>query len=116
MEFPFEAPIPPHEESHEEEVPTTSLELDDDIERIGRLNLEENEASPAYHLGSLMKIPKWAIKTLESVHPDEVRKTGKRNSTRKDDGGEADNSGDDMYVSFDCELNLSTKFEPKILL
>ena len=110
LDFPFEAPIPPHEETHKEEVPTTSLELDDDIERIGRLNLEENEASPAYHLGSLMKIPKWAIKTLESVHPDEVGKVGTRNSTRQDDGGEADNLGDDMDVSFDCALNLFANF------
>ena len=30
LEFPFEAPTPPHEE----EVPTTSLELDDVIKRI----------------------------------------------------------------------------------
>ena len=34
-----------------------------------------------------------------------------RNSRRKDDGGEADNLGDDMVISFDCELNLSTNFE-----
>ena len=52
------------------------------------------------------------MKTLESVHPDEVRKIGIRNSTRQYDGGEADNSGDDMYVSFDCELNLYANFEP----
>jgi hypothetical protein len=48
---------------------------------------------------------------LESVHPDEVGKTGTRSSTRQD-GGDVDNSdsGDvnDMDVSFDCELNLST--------
>ena len=35
-----------------------------------------------------------------------------RNSTRQDDGGEADNLSDDMDVSFDCELNLFAKFEP----
>ena len=44
LEFPFEAPTPHHEETHEEEVPTTSPKLDDVTERIGRLNLEENEA------------------------------------------------------------------------
>ena len=35
-----------------------------------------------------------------------------RNSTGQDDGGEVDNLGDDMDVSFDCELNLSANFEP----
>ena len=54
LEFTFEAPTPPHEETHEEEVPTTSVEqeaqLDDVIERIGRLNLEENEAPLADQL------------------------------------------------------------------
>ena len=39
LEFPFEALTPPHEETHEEEVPTTSPKPDDVIERIGRLNL-----------------------------------------------------------------------------
>ena len=42
------------------------------IERIGRLNLEENEAPPADQPGPSRKIPKWATKTLESVHLDEV--------------------------------------------
>ena len=51
-------------------------------------------------------------KTLESVHPDEVGKTGTRISKRQEDGGGADNSGDDMNVSFHCEFNLSTNFEP----
>ena len=40
LEFPFEEPTPPHEEK----VPTISPELDDVIERIERLNFEENEA------------------------------------------------------------------------
>ena len=35
-----------------------------------------------------------------------------RNSTKQEDGGEADNSGDDMAISFDCEFNLSANFEP----
>ena len=55
---------------------------------------------------------KWAIKTLESVHPNEVGKTRSRNSIGQDDGGEVYNSSDDMDVSFDCELNLSINFEP----
>ena len=111
MEFPYEAPTPSHEE-----VPATSpkqeIQLDDVIERLGRLNLEGNEAPLADQLGPSQKIPKWATKTLESVHPYEVRKIGRRNSTMQYDGGEVDNLGDDMDVSFDCELNLSTKFEP----
>ena len=77
------------------------------------MNLEENVAPPLVDQpGPSKKIPKWAIKILESAQPNEVGKTGTRNSTRKDDGGEADNSGDDMDVSFDCELNLSTVFDP----
>ena len=51
-------------------------------------------------------------KALESVHPDEVGKMATRSSKRHEYGGEANNSGDDMDVSFDCEFNLSTKFEP----
>ena len=35
-----------------------------------------------------------------------------RNSTKQEDGGEVDNLGDDMDVSFDCEINLSANFEP----
>ena len=33
-------------------------------------------------------------------------------SKRDEDGGEADNSGDDINVSFDCKFNLSANFEP----
>ena len=110
MEFPYEAPTPPHEE-----VPTTSpdqeIQLDDVIERIERISIND-EAPPADQPGPSRKIPKWATKTLESVHPDEVGKTGMRSSTRKEDGGEAENSGDEMDFSFDCELNLSAKFKP----
>eukprot|EP00253_Pinus_taeda_P014986 PITA_14986 len=56
---------------------------------------------------------KWLTRTLESVHPDEVGKTGTRNSNRKN-GGDVDDSDSlvDMDVSYDCELNLSTDFEP----
>ena len=54
-----------------------------------------------------------AIKTLGSVHPYEVGKTGTRISTKQEYGGDAHNSGDDMDVSFDCsELNLSSYFKP----
>jgi hypothetical protein len=117
LESPFEAPSPPHEE-----VPTTSSEpevhLDDVIERIERMNLDEN-LTPSQLAKqprpSQKGPPKWLIKTLESVHPDEVGKTGTRSSTRQD-GGDVDNSDsgdvDDMDVSYDCELNLSTNFEP----
>ena len=109
MEFPYEAPTPPHEE-----VLATSLEqevqLDDVIERIERLSINDEADQP----GPSRKIPKCTTKTLESVHPDEVGKTGTRNSKRH--GGEADNSGDDMDVSFDCEFNLSANFPLKKLL
>lgn len=42
-------------------------------------------------------------KTLESDYPDEVGKTGTRNSTRKN-GGDVDDSESpiDMDVSYDC--------------
>ena len=80
------------------------------IKRIGRLSIND-EAPPADQPGPSRKIPIWATKTLESVHPDEVGKTGTRSSKIHEDGGEADNSGDDMDVSFDCEFNLSANFE-----
>ena len=109
MEFPYEAPTPPHDE-----VPATSpkqeIQLDDVIERLGRLKLEGNEAPPSDQPGPSWKIPKWATKTPESVHLDEVEKTGMRSSNRHGEG--ADNSSDDMDVSFDCEFNLSANFEP----
>ena len=79
------------------------------IERIERLSIND-EAPPVDQPGPSRKIPKWATKTLESVHPDEVGKTGTRSSKRH--RGEAGNSGDDMNVSFDCEFNLSANFEP----
>ena len=64
-------------------------------------------------LDHLRRTPKWLTKTLESVHPNEVGKTGARNSTRQN-GGDVDDSDSrvDMDVSYDCELNLSTDFEP----
>jgi len=52
------------------------------IERIERLNLEENVAPPGNQPRPSKKIPKWAIRTLESFHLDEVGKAGTRNSTR----------------------------------
>jgi hypothetical protein len=51
--------------------------------------------------------PKCLIKTLESVNPYEVVKIGTICSIRQD-GDDAN----DMDVSYDCELNLSTNFEP----
>jgi hypothetical protein len=117
LESPFEVPSPPHEEDT-----TTSseqrIQLDDVIERIERLNLYGN-ATPSQSMeqpGPSQKgPPKWLIKTLESVRPYEVGKTRTRSSTRQD-GGDVDNSdsGDvnDMDVSFNCELNLSTNIEP----
>jgi hypothetical protein len=63
------------------------------------------------------KGPKWLIKTLEIMHTNEVGKIGTTNSIRQD-VGDVDNldSGDvnDMDVSFDCELNLSTNIEPTL--
>jgi hypothetical protein len=54
-------------------------------------------------------------KTLESVHPNEVGKIGTKISSRQD-GGNVDNSNssdvDEMDVSYDCELSLSTNLEP----
>jgi hypothetical protein len=117
LESPFEVPSLPHVED-----PATSLEqevqLDDVIEGIERLNLDGN-AVPSQLVeqpGPSQKCPKWLIKTLESVRPDEVGKTRTKSSTKQDDGGDVDNSdsGDvnDMDISYDCELNLSTDIEP----
>jgi hypothetical protein len=112
MESPSEALSPPHE------VPTTSSDqedtLSDVIERIGRLNLDSTPSQSTEQPGPSQKgPPKWLTKTLESVHPDEVGKTGTRSSTRQN-GGDVDDSDSvvDMDVSYDCELNLSTNFEP----
>jgi hypothetical protein len=56
------------------------------------------------------------MKTIESVRSDEVEKTIIKISTRQDDGGDVDDldSGDvnDMEVSYDCDLNLFSNFEP----
>jgi hypothetical protein len=92
--------------------------LDDVIKRIEKLSLDENStpSQSVEQLGPSQKgPPKWLTKTLESVHPDEVGKTGTKISSRQD-GGNVDNSNsgdvDDMDVSYDCELNLSTNLEP----
>ena len=85
----FEAQTTPQEETHEE-VPTTSHEqeaqLDDMIERIGRLNLEENEAPPVDQPGPSRKILKWATKTIKIYHINEVGNTRTIISTRQEDG------------------------------
>ena len=56
------------------------------------------------------------MKTLESVCPDEVGNIRTRISTRQDDGSDVQDSdsGDvnDIEVSYDYELNLSTNCEP----
>ena len=90
--------------------------LHDAIERFGRLNLEENETPRDDQTGPSKKIPKWARKTLKGVYLDDVTKTSTTNSTKHDDGGEANYSGDYMDVSFDCELNLSVNSEPNPLI
>ena len=81
------------------------------IEKIERLSINDEEP-PADQPGPSRKNPKWATKTLESVHPDEVGNTGTRSSKRHEYGGGEDNLGDGMDVSFDCEFNLSANFEP----
>jgi hypothetical protein len=72
LESPFEVPCPPHEED-----PTTSSEqefkLDDVIERIERLNLNAKPSQSMQEPRRSQKgPPKWIIKMLEVVHPDEV--------------------------------------------
>jgi len=56
------------------------------------------------------------MKTIESVRSDEVGKTRIKSSTRQDDGGDVDeldlSDVNDMKVSYDCDLNLFTNFEP----
>jgi hypothetical protein len=92
--------------------------LDDVIERIENMRLDENstpsqstEQPEPSHKGP----PNWLTKTLECVHPIEVGKT-RTIMYSKQDGGNVDNSNlgdvDDMDVSYDCELNLSTNLEP----
>ena len=84
------------------------------IDKIGRLNLDSAPTQSIEQSGpSQIGPPKWLTKTLESVQPNEVGKIGTRNSTRQN-GGDVDNPDSlvDMDVSYDCELNLSTDFEP----
>ena len=108
VESSFEALSPPHE------TPPTDDTLSDVIDRIGRLNLDSIPTqSTEQPRPSEKGPPKWLTKTLESVHPDEVGKTRTRNSNRQN-GGDVDDSDSpiNMDVSYDCELNLSTDFEP----
>jgi len=99
VESSFEEHSPPHE------TPTTDDALSDVIDRIGRLNLDSVPTQSTEKPGPSKKgPPKWVTKIFESVHPDEVGKTGTINSNRQ--------NGGDMDVSYDCELNLSTNFEP----
>eukprot|EP00253_Pinus_taeda_P018422 PITA_18422 len=96
------------------ETPTTDDALSDVIDRIGRLNLDSLPTqSTEQPRPSQRGPPKWLTKTLESVHPDEVGKTGTRNSNRQN-GGDVDDSNSpvDMDISYDCESNLSIDFEP----
>jgi hypothetical protein len=77
LESSFEAPSSPHEEF----LATSSkseVHLDDVIERIEKLNLDDNSIpsqSVEKPRPSQKCPPKWLIKTLESVHPEEVGKT-----------------------------------------
>eukprot|EP00253_Pinus_taeda_P012712 PITA_12712 len=108
VESSSEALSPPHE------TPTTDDTLSDVIDIIGRLNLDSVPTlSTEKPRPSQKGPPQWLTKTLESVHLDEVGKTRTRNSTRQN-GGDVDDSNSpiDMDVSYDCELNLSTDFEP----
>eukprot|EP00253_Pinus_taeda_P033831 PITA_33831 len=108
VEYSSEALSPLHE------TPTTDDTLSDVIDIIGRVNLDSVPTQSTKQRGPSEKgPPKWLTKTLESVHPDEVGKTGTRNSNRQN-GGDVDDSDSpvDMDVSYDCELNLSTDFEP----
>eukprot|EP00253_Pinus_taeda_P017599 PITA_17599 len=108
VEFSSEALSPLHE------TPTMDDTFTDVIDKIGRLNLDlvptqSTEQPRPFEKGP----PKWLTNTIESVHLDEVGKTGTRNLNRKN-GGDVDDSDSpiDMDVSYDCELNLSTDFEP----
>eukprot|EP00253_Pinus_taeda_P025943 PITA_25943 len=101
-----------HSPLHEN--PTTDDALSDVINKIGRLNLDSVPTQSAEQPRPAEKgPPKWLTKTLESVQPDEVGKIGTRNSNRQNGGDVNDsNSLVDMDVSYDCEFNLSTDFEP----
>jgi len=74
MESSFEALSPLHE------TPTTDDTLSDVIVIIGRLNLDSVLAQSMEQPAPSQKGPqKWLTKELESVHRDEVGKTGTRN-------------------------------------
>ena len=108
VESSSEALSPPYE------TPTTDDGLSDVIDIIGRLNLDLVPTQSMEQPRPSKKGPsKWLTKTLESVHPDEVGKIGTRNSNGQN-GGDVDDSNSpvDMDVSYDCELNISTYFEP----
>ena len=60
------------------------------IERIGRFNPEENGAPLVEQPKPSQKLLKWVMKTLESVHLDEVGKREIGNMTRQEDGGDVD--------------------------
>jgi len=108
VESSSEEHSPPHE------TPTTDDALSDVIDRIGRLKLDSVLTQSTEQPGTSEKgPPKWLTNTLESVHPNEVGKIGTRNSNRQN-GGDVDDSNSpvDMDVSYDCELKLSTDFEP----
>ena len=102
------------EQSPLHDTPTTDDALSDVIDRIGRLNLDSLPTQSTEQPRPSQKgPPKWLMKTLESVHPDEIGKTGTRNANRQNgDNVDDSNSPIDMDVSYDCELNLSTDFEP----
>eukprot|EP00253_Pinus_taeda_P001702 PITA_01702 len=108
VESSSEEHFPPHE------TPKTDDALSDVIDRIGRLNFDSFPTQSMEQPGPSEKgPPKWLTKILESVHLDEVGKIGTINSNRQN-GGDVDDSNSpiDMDVSYDCELNLSTDFEP----
>ena len=89
--------------SPQHETPTTDDTLSDVIDRIGRLNLDSLPTQSTEYPGPSQKgPPKWLTKTLESVHPDEVGKTGTRNSNRQNEGDvDESNLLVDMNVSYD---------------
>ena len=117
LESPLATPKPPHEEVH---APSSEHEaqLDDVIDRIGRMNLDATPSQSVEQPGPSHKVPKWVQKTLESVHPNEVGKTGTKilYEARQEDGGSENNSDfddiADMDVSYNCDLNLSANYKP----